>query len=288
MIAHLALVLACLWAGPLGSAGMNDFDTLRVKQFQTDIGVGNLPSAGPVVAAAWPSPLDYGVLSSDKWQVGYEDVIRTDGMVLHLWDLASDGGAALSMEIAVSSSGVATARHYLAKSATSTTMVEIPYRHDPAGPGELALVPKSPLVKEMFWIYRNVCFRLRMEEQSPLDLAPLAMALQKRAEKHRLADLSADLPPLPKIKAPDAPVTKGAAFAIDLILPPGTDETQIMLRLTHLSDNLGLTRQEGLHFCFTARDAGTGQLVIVLVDRRKLLEREVPVTVQVVETVVKP
>jgi hypothetical protein len=61
-----------------------------------------------------------------------------------------------------------------------------------------------------------------------------------------------------------------------------------MLRLIRLSDNLGLTRQDGLHFGFTAREAGVGQLAIALVDRRKLLEREVQATVQVVDASVKP
>jgi hypothetical protein len=124
---------------------MNDFDTVRMKQFQTDIGVDNLPPAGPVVAVAWPSPLDYGVLTSGKWQLGYEDVLRTDGMVLHQWDLVADNGEGLSVEIAVSSSGVRTARRYLVESAASTTMAVIPYRRDFTGPGELALFPPAPM-----------------------------------------------------------------------------------------------------------------------------------------------
>jgi hypothetical protein len=45
--------------------------------------------------------------------------------------------------------------------------------------------------------------------------------MQNRAEKYQLPDLSKALPPLPTINAPDAPVTKGAAFDIELILPPG-------------------------------------------------------------------
>jgi hypothetical protein len=55
-----------------------------------------------------------------------------------------------------------------------------------------------------------------------------------------------------------------------------------------LALNLRLTRQEGLRFGLIAVTAGAGQMVVSLVDRQKLLERDVPVTVAIVDAPVKP
>jgi hypothetical protein len=182
----------------------------------------------------------------------------------------------IAIEVDVSGGGQEGARRALLSRASATMMMKIPYERRAAPLGDLAIQdPRSPS-DTLMWVYRNV-FVFVDNGETKVDVGPVAQAIQRFMEAHKVSRLTDHLPIVDQVRVSANEIHVGDEFQISIILGKHTPLDFVMtdfvetLDVKSLEDKLELVTRTSLTATFKAEKPGQTQIDIRVMDRKTLL-----------------
>jgi len=245
-----------------------------IEKFKTEIGFDTITEAGGEdsgVAVAWPKPDTCPALSGKGWVLESFDVEPRDKGAEGEWILKKSDETIL-LRIFVSGMGVGPARQKLLDIASTTMMMDIPFKKSPKQIGTLSVT--LPGAKDGFyvWIFRNTCFYVRGID-TVADVETFAEWVQSIAASGVVDDLNGHLPPVKSVAVDPPVVHVGEGFSVKAVLDAGenVDETRYVFDFQSDEQLLELEDAEENVARFVARMSGDADIVVHVVDQKTLL-----------------
>ena len=161
----------------------------RITLFKKDISFDKITELGGPdsgVVAVWPAMDSAPQLSDKDWQIDSFSVSNHAEGAEGEWIL-KNGQQTIMLRIFVSSQGVESIRNHFLEVATSTMMMEIPYKKTEVPIGTLSVtIPR--IADDYIWFFYNICFSLRGID-TDVNLEGLARWVQSFAEAGLVKDV---------------------------------------------------------------------------------------------------
>lgn len=241
----------------------------KVERFKSRIDFDNAFQGDDpmeIVRAHWPNMSTAPGLAG-TWPVVADTTWYEKNGVARQWTLRK-GAQVLDILIFVSSEGVEPSREFLLSRASENMMVDVPYAKGPPGLGTFAISSPNPKSPSLIWVYRNICFHLRVID-SHLDILPIARWLQSVAQAStgpgEKANMSADTQL--EVSARHAPV--GEPIVIRLQDP--SDEGRYFIELEYDNRTIEVLSQERIAVTLKGLLPGTVDLIVRVIDKETLL-----------------
>jgi hypothetical protein len=165
-------------------------------------------------------------------------------------------------------------------------MMKIPYERRAAPLGDLAIHdPRSPS-ETLMWVYRNV-FVFVDNGETKFDVGPVAQAIQRFMEAHKVSRLADHLPVVDQIRVSANEIHVGDEFQVSVVLGKRTPLDSVMtdfvetLDVKSLEDKLELVTRTSLTATFKAEKPGQTHIDIPVMDRKTLLSPPLSVPINV-------
>jgi hypothetical protein len=262
----------------------------RVDGFKDRIGFSKLKQVtGPDgVLAMWEDLQKTLSLQLKPMRLESTDGSATEsGMGEAEW-IWKGGQSSIDVSIFVSGAGPAKAQRQLLSIASATTMVRIPYESGPPGLGDLSIHnPRYPAAG-VIWVYKNVCVQVD-NDGSDVDVEPIARAVQKFMEAHRVARLAEHLPRVERVDVSAKQIHVGEEWRVSFELGKNTPMESVLTEIDEewqsleygWHPRLEALKHSPLGAVYRGVEPGTARVQIRVVDRRTLLSPPLSVTVDV-------
>jgi hypothetical protein len=267
-----------------GEKHMNSALEKREAQVKQKIGFDNLLNsidANRGIVANW---LDFHAFLPPEekgWTAIHDEVDFTElaGLVEHQI-LFNKGESQLEIQVFVSSHGPRAALQRLIDTMLATSMWPDPYQPGPADIGQLCLLlpTANPTV---LVINYNVYLVISVYDYN-MDIVTLARTITKYMNEH-LSPLADHAPRFAATKVDPSHPRVGAAFNIDVTLPPAIDPNRILWKLSSAIDSDIIDQREITQnrLVLTVSKNGAIEIPLWIADRNTLLSSETRVRIDI-------
>jgi hypothetical protein len=281
-------ILAALMAAGMNKESRmqpNQFDENRVENFKTRVGFSKLANLRGLdgVNANWDDLPKF--LASDVKPLQL-DAAKVYGLEPGLTEAAwrwkpKKGETELTVSVFVSGTGAARAQEKLLSLASATMMVKIPYEPGPAGLGDLSVRSLKPPSDVVMWVYRNVCVHVD-NQRSGRAAEPVARAIQRFMEAHRVPRLADHLPKIDRVDVSAKQVHVGDETRVSIVLGKGTAPVSVRTDFNEIGDHkLEVLSIQPLAAAYRAKEPGQARVDVPVFDRRTLLSPALSVAIEV-------
>lgn len=280
LILGVLLFLFSNWKTDWKGDAMPASNVERLNHFKTEIGIGQLPSPDPQrgIFTVWRDILSVDSLRKGDWEVVGDDLsIRPPAVVIQTWVLKRPEEN-LSIEIFVSSAGSALARQHLVDLAGNTMTVMVPYKKT-VGLGDIAVTHVNPEIDDLIWAYENVCLRIHGVLTS-VNVISLAEEIQHLIKSKLVNEISDYLPKLDTIRLSATKIRIREPVSVYL-QPNVRDVGHLALKVVKVGETLNLISSDKESIKLEGKSLGSGEIQIILADRRNFLSASKVLTVHV-------
>lgn len=241
------------------------------------------------VAADWFNPSFLTLLTKEGWLAGDSAATFQSGLsVLREW-IYRKGNEMLSVEILVSGAGNQAAMDRLVRIATNRSSGLFIHEKS-VGPGDLYVAYTTEGLRDIIWVYRNLCFHVEHRDESEsadrelvFDTYALAREIQQYAEAHLVQNIQSHYPRIARVDVAPSKIHVGDAFTVALKMEGDKDAKGYVMD-SDQSDNLEMESiEEGLSIRLRALAPGKGEVRFSVYDARTLLMTQKTVSIDVLE-----
>jgi hypothetical protein len=263
---------------------MNSFMTNRIEEFKKRINfqeISKLQSQTEGIVIKWDFPLQWQPFSNQNWEiVNNSNSLSIDkDFVLKEWVLRQ-GEKTLVVEVGVSSAGTELAQQHLLNVAVNTTMMEIPYRKGPIELGDISIINTGEMIRNVVWVFKNVCFRISDLDNS-IDVLAFARWLQLLAKQHIVKNISDYKPKIENIKASAQRIQVDETLTIEVNFSAEVNPENMYIEMEQDNYAADLIAEEGTMMTFLGEQPGISIIHIMVVDKVTLLSYSAKVQVVV-------
>ncbi len=241
------------------------------------------------VAADWLNPSFPTLLKKEGWLADDSAATGQSGQSVQREWIYRKNDEMLSVEVLVSSAGNQAAMDRLVRIATNRSSGLFIHEKS-AGPGDLYVAYSTEGLRDIIWVYRNLCFHIQHADESEpgnqelvFDTYALAREIQQYAEAHLVQNIRSHYPRIARVIIAPEKVHAGDDFTVTLKMEGDTDAKHYGMEFDR-SDNLELESiDEGLSIRLQALAPGKGEVRFHVYDTRTLLMTQKTVQIDVRE-----